>query len=155
MVISPGYIDLSHNDRKERYVAPVEIDLLWNAVRIRPTGWHRLWSLRSSVEVPYEQIVSVSYEPELARNGPLGLRMPGTNIPGYYTAGTYWRFWDKPRVRSFWVRRHPEQTIMLELQGHYYDTICVEVDDPEQQVERLRAAIADQSHTGVASSSAS
>ena len=128
-------------------MAPVEIDLLWNAIRIRPTGWHRLWSLRSAVEVPYEQIASVGYEPELARNGPLGIRFPGTNVPGYYTAGTYWKFWDRPRVRSFWVRRHPEQTIMLELQGHHFDTICVEVDDPEAQVSRLRAAIAEQTQS--------
>jgi hypothetical protein len=125
-------------------VAPVEIDLLWNAVCIRPTGWHQLFSLRRSVEVPYEQIVSLDHRPQLARNGPLGLRMPGTNVPGYYTAGTYWRLWDTPRVRSFWVRRHPERTFTLELQGNYFDSVYVEVDDPDAQIERLRAAIVDQ-----------
>lgn len=126
-------------------MAPVEIDLLWNAVRIRPTGWHRLWSLRRQINVPYEQIISVSYEPELARNGPLGIRFPGTNVPGYYTAGTYWKFWDRPRVRSFWVRRRSEKTITLQLRRHPFDLICVEVDDPEPQIERIQRAIDDQS----------
>ncbi len=126
-------------------MAPVEIDLLWNAVRVRPTGWHQLWSLRREITIPYEQIVSVSHEPAQARNGPIGLRMPGTNVPGYYTAGTYWKFWDTPRVRSFWVRRHAERTITMELTGNYYDLICVEVDDPEREVERIRHAIAEQS----------
>jgi hypothetical protein len=125
-------------------VAPVEIDLLWNALRVRPTGWHRLWSLRWQITVPYEQIASVTHDPALARNGPLGLRFPGTNVPGYYTAGTYWRFWDRPRVRSFWVRRHAEQTVTLEITGHHYDLICVEVDDPQEQVARIETAIAEQ-----------
>lgn len=132
-------------------MAPVEIDLLWNAVRIRPNGWHKLWSLRQQIDIPYEQIASVSYEPELARNGPLGIRLPGTNVPGYYTAGTYWKFWDKPRVRSFWIRRHAEKTVTLRLDGHSYDVVCVEVDDPLHEVERIEHAIADQSASEPAS----
>lgn len=129
-------------------MAPVELDLLWNTVRIRPTGWHRLWSFRRQIDVPYEQIVSVDHDPELAQNGPLGIRFPGTNIPGYYTAGTYWKFWSTPRIRSFWVRRHPDKTIALQLQDSHFDTICIEVGQPEQQIERLRQAIAEQATSG-------
>jgi hypothetical protein len=125
-------------------VTPVEIDLLWNAASIRPTGWHRLWSLRREIDVPYEQIAEVSHDPAFARNGPEGLRFPGTNLFGSYIAGTYWKFWDTPRVRSFWVRRHAESCITLRLQGHWFDVICVEVDDPEREVARIRDAIADQ-----------
>ena len=125
-------------------MAPVEIDLLWNGIRVRPTGWHRIWSLRREITIPYEQIASIAHDPALARNGPEGIRFPGTNVPGYYTAGTYWKFWDRPRVRSFWVRRHAERTITLELRNHWYDLLCVEVDDPAAQVERIRAAIAEQ-----------
>lgn len=125
-------------------MAPVEIDLLWKALRIRPTGWHRVWSLRRQIIVPYEQVESVGHEPELARNGPVGIRFPGTNAFGTYLAGTYWKFWDRPRVRSFWVRRHAERCITLQLRGHRFDVICVEVDDPEREVERIRQAIADQ-----------
>jgi hypothetical protein len=125
-------------------VAPVEIDLLWNALSIRPTGWHRLWSLRRQTDVPYEQVEEVSHDPAFARNGPVGIRFPGTNVFGSYIAGTYWRFWDTPRVRSFWVRRHAEKCITLKLRGHWFDVICVEVDDPEHEVARIRAAIAAQ-----------
>lgn len=144
----PGPLALSTHrttSEKERQVAPVEIDLLWNAVRIRPTGWHRLWSLRRAVEVPYEQIVSVEHRPELARKGPVGARMPGSRIGRRYNAGTFWKYWEKPHEWSFWVCRHPEQTITLTLRGHRFGTICVEVDDPNVQVERLRNAIAEQS----------
>jgi hypothetical protein len=42
------------------------------------------------------------------------------------------------------VRRHPERTFTLELQGNYFDSVYVEVDDPDAQIERLRAAIVDQ-----------
>jgi hypothetical protein len=131
--------------RKERSVAPLEIDLLWNALAIRPTGWHRLWSLRREIIVPYEQVAEVTHDPAFARNGPVGLRLPGTNVFGSYIAGTYWKFWDQPRVRSFWVRRHAEKCITLRLRDHWYDIICVEVDDPEREVERIQAAIAEQS----------
>lgn len=126
-------------------MAPVEIDLLWNAVRIRPTGWHRAWSLRRRIDVPYEQVVSVTHDPAFARNGPVGIRFPGTNVFGSYIAGTYWKFWDTPRVRSFWVRRHAERCITLELHGHRFDVVCVEVGDPEREVARIQHAIAEQS----------
>lgn len=122
-------------------MAPVEIDLLWNAVAIRPTGWHRVWSLRREVVVPCEQIEAVSHDPAFARNGPVGLRFPGTNLFGSYIAGTYWKFWDQPRVRSFWVRRHAEKCVTLKLRDHEYDIICVEVDDPVREVERIESAI--------------
>ena len=128
-------------------MAPVEIDLLWNALAVRPTGWHRLWSLRREIIVPYEQIAEVTHDPAFARNGPVGLRFPGTNVFGSYIAGTYWKFWDQPRVRSFWARRHAEKCVTLKLRDHWVDIVCVEVEDPEQEVDRIRAAIAEQSPT--------
>lgn len=124
-------------------MAPVEIDLLWNALRVRPTGLHRLWALRRRVDVPYERIVAVRHDPALARNGPEGIRFPGTSVPGVYIAGTFWKFWDRPRVRSFWVRQRAERCVTLELRGHRYDYLCVEVGDPTGEVARIEAALAD------------
>lgn len=143
----PLYGESRSNRKVESNMARVEIDLLWNAVRVRPTGMNRVWALRRQIDVPYEQIVSVEQDVALAQNGPEGLRFPGTNVPGVYTAGTYWKFWASPKLRSFWVRRHPEKTIVLQLRGHHFDTICVEVDDPGRQVDRVRTAIADQAST--------
>ena len=70
--------------------------------------------------------------------------MPGTNVPGMYLAGTFWKFWgDKSsRVKSFWVRRHPGKCIRIDLRNHDYDYLMVEVDDPGAEIARITAWLA-------------
>lgn len=127
---------------------PVEIDLRWDTLVVRPTGWHRVWSLRRAIVVPYEQIVSVEHDPAFARRGAEGARLPGSHIGNRYHAGTFLKYWVQPKVRSFWVRGDPDRTILLRLRGHRFDLICVEVDDPHAQVARIRAAVADSTAPG-------
>lgn len=64
--------------------------------------------------------------------------MPGTNIPGVLTAGTFYQ--DGKRI--FWDVHHPEKTVVLELRDERYNELIVEVADPNATVEMVRAALA-------------
>jgi hypothetical protein len=117
------------------------IELGAKAMVVRPVGWARIWSLRSTITVPRSDVAAVGQELRLAQNGPRGLRFPGTNIPGAYLAGTYSRFWGDPakRERSFWIRRHPDKCIRIELRNHAFDYLMIEVVDPAAEIGRIEA----------------
>jgi len=70
-------------------------------------GADKLWAFRSSLEIPLVHIAGVRADPEAARGWYHGIRMPGTNVPGVITAGTFYQ--DGKRV--FWDVHHPEKTI--------------------------------------------
>ncbi len=121
--------------------APTEIDLLVDKLIVEPTGWNKLWTLRSRIDIPFRDIVSLEQDHRLAENGPVGVRLPGANIPGVYLAGTFWKFWGDTRVRSFWVRRHADKCITIRLRDHHFDYVTVEVHDPETEIRHIRTAL--------------
>ncbi len=106
---------------------------------VRPVGKHRLFALKTSLYVARPDVVSAEPGGHLAENGPVGLRVPGTNVPGVYLAGTFWKFWGAHRVKSFWIRRHPGKCIRINLQNFDYDYLMVEVDDPAAEIARINA----------------
>ena len=120
------------------------IDLGQDEMVVRPIGWAQVWSLRRAIHVPKEDVVGVSQDDRLAENGPRGMRSPGTNLPGYYLAGTYRRFWGDPlrRERSFWIRRHPDKCIRIELRNHHFDYLMIEMADPVAEIARIEAWLA-------------
>lgn len=122
-------------------MAYVEIELNPTNLTVRPVGWNRLFALKTSLYVAQADVVSVERGGRLAENGPVGLRFPGTNVPGYFLAGTFWKFWGKERekVKSFWIRRHPDKCIRIDLANHDYDYLMVEVDDPNAEIARIQA----------------
>jgi hypothetical protein len=63
--------------------------------------------------------------------------MPGTNIPGVLTAGTF--FHDGKRV--FWDVHNPENTVVIELRDERYNELIVEVADPNAAVKLVKAAL--------------
>ena len=54
-------------------------------------------------------IAGVRADPEAARGWYHGIRLPGTNVPGVITAGTFYQ--DGKRV--FWDVHRPEKTIVI------------------------------------------
>jgi hypothetical protein len=121
-----------------------EIDLKPTNLTVRPVGRNRWLALRMSLYAAKADVVSVELGGRLAENGPVGLRFPGTNVPGRFLAGTFWKFWGDPnrRVKSFWIRRHPDKCIRIDLANHEYDYLMVEVDDPESEIARINEWLA-------------
>lgn len=122
-------------------MAYAEIDLQPTTLTVRPLGWHRILAVKGSIEVARADVTGVERGGRLAENGPVGLRMPGANLPGYYLAGTFWKFWGDParRVKSFWIRRHPGQCIRIDLANHNYDYLMIEVANPDADIARIRS----------------
>jgi hypothetical protein len=60
--------------------------------------------------------------------------MPGSNIPGVLTAGTFYQ--DGQRV--FWDVHNPDNTIVIELRDERYNELIVEVADSQAAVELIK-----------------
>jgi len=63
--------------------------------------------------------------------------MPGTNVPGVITAGTFYQ--DGKRV--FWDVHDPNKTIVIDLHDERYNELVVEVDDPQAAVALIQSAL--------------
>jgi len=63
----------------------------------------------------------------------LGLRVPGTAIPGVIAAGTY--IWGKDRAFVCWHRG--QQLVQINLTGHNYTRLVIGVDDAQEWVDTV------------------
>ena len=70
---------------------------VWWQTDHRCVGLHKIWALKSRLEIPADHISAVL---RAADERVRGIRLPGTQIPGLITAGTYYEadgkrvFWD-------------------------------------------------------------
>jgi len=115
----------------------VTVHLEADRVRFEVEGWDKLWALKSHIEIPLEHIVSARVDPEPARAWFHGLRIPGTDIPGVITAGT---FYSRDGV-VFYDVHDADKAIVIELSHEHYKRLVVEVDHPDETVERLESAV--------------
>jgi hypothetical protein len=100
-------------------------------------GADQLWAFKSSLEIPLVHIAEVRADPAIAHGWWHGLRMPGTNIPGVLTAGTFYH--DGKRV--FWDVHNPENTVVIGLRDERYNELIVEVADPKAAVELVQTTL--------------
>jgi hypothetical protein len=115
----------------------VEISLSGANLELHVRGADQLWALKSSLEIPLAHIAAVRADPEIAHGWYHGLRMPGTNIPGVLTAGTFYQ--DAKRI--FWDVHDPAKVIVFELKDERYQQLIVEVADPETAVQMVRSML--------------
>jgi len=116
----------------------VNVSIENGRVRFHVEGWDRLWAFKSELEIPLEHIAGARVDPESARGWWHGLRIPGTDIPGVITAGTFYQ----TDGAVFFDVHDPERTIVLDLNHEHYKRLVIEVEDPEATVTRLREAVA-------------
>jgi hypothetical protein len=115
----------------------VDITVSGDRVRFEVKGWDKFWSLTSELEIPLAHIKAVRADPEAARGWWHGFRIPGTDVPGILTAGTFYRsggfvFYD---VHNY------DNTIVLDLDHEHYKKLIVEVADPPAAVAMLENAL--------------
>lgn len=96
-------------------------------------GLHKLWAFKSQLIIPAEHIINaVPYNKE--QHSFFGLRMPGTNLPGIITAGSY--MVDDGTIFCDIV--HHSKTIVVDLKDEYYKRLVIEVDDPMAAIDLLQ-----------------
>jgi hypothetical protein len=96
-------------------------------------GLHKVWALKSRLEIPRAHIRNVYIDPFVARGRWRGLRMPGTHIKGLITAGTFY----KSRQKVFWDVSDTSNAIVVELQEESYDKLIIEVSNPARVIHEL------------------
>jgi hypothetical protein len=115
----------------------VDLSIVESKLTLHVRGADKLWAFKSSLEIPLVHIAGVRADPETARGWYHGIRMPGTNVPGVITAGTFYQ--DGKRV--FWDVHHPEKTIVIDLHDERYSELIVEVDDPAAAMKLIQTAL--------------
>lgn len=115
----------------------VEITITHDKLTLEVQGMHKLWALKSSLEIPLEHVKEVHADPHPAMGWFQGLKLAGTDIPNVFRAGMFWQEGN----RVFWDVRHPENTIVLELEDESYAKLIVEVDDPDATVREIQQAL--------------
>ena len=119
----------------------VELSISDGNLELHVQGADKLWALKSSLAIPLLHIAGIRADPSVAHGWWHGIRLPGTNIPGVLTAGTFYQH----GKRVFWDVHNPENTVIIELRDERYDELIVEVADPQLTVELIRAALPDSS----------
>ncbi len=104
----------------------VDLSISGGNLVIAVRGADKLWAFKSSLEIPLQHVAGIRADPSVARGWWHGLRIPGTNIPGVITAGTFYQ--DGKRV--FWDVHNPDNTVVIELHDERYNELIVEVADP-------------------------
>lgn len=115
----------------------VDLAIAEGKLTLHVRGVDKLWAFKSSLEIPLAHIAGVRADPEAARGWWHGIRMPGTNLPGVITAGTFYR--DGQRV--FWDVHDPENTIVIDLHDDRYNELVVEVENPAEAVTLIKNAL--------------
>ncbi|HLJ56739.1 MAG TPA: hypothetical protein VKT77_16995 [Chthonomonadaceae bacterium] len=99
---------------------------------------HKLWALKSRIEVPLAHIKQVWTDPDPPMGWLDGLKLMGADLPHYFRAGTFWLHGNW----AFFDVRQPEKTIVVELENEHFARLIAEVEDPQAAVALLKARIA-------------
>ena len=115
----------------------VEISIADGMAVFDVQGMDKFWALRSHIQIPLVHVTGAMIDPEAARGWWHGLRMPGTQIPGVITAGTFYQH----GRRVFYDVHDTDNTIVVTLNHEKFDQLVVEVENPEAEVRKITAAI--------------
>ena len=116
--------------------AHVDVIVDGATIHIRPRGIDVLWCLSSGVSVPVGDILSAQAvsRSALPRRG---FRLPGSNIPGIITAGSY----GTGDARTFWDVRRADIVVAITCAGSPYRHIVLVVSDPSATAAGLRTQL--------------
>lgn len=87
-------------------------------------GIHKLWSFKSQITIPTKHVIK-AYANKDHTNSFLGIRMPGINVPGILTAGSF--MVDEGTI--FCDFSNQNNLIIVELQDEKYKKLVIEVSD--------------------------
>ena len=112
------------------------IELTENEIIVSLKPWEVMLSFQKSFRIPLSHVTGAK-DDETCRGWNLGMRSPGTGIPGIISAGTYLKAGD---IQFVFITRgtHP---IVLELQHEKWQRLIIGVNYPRRLVVAINAAI--------------
>lgn len=93
-------------------------------------------ALQGSFTVPLRNVRGATEDPNYIRSG-LGLRSPGTGLPGLIARGTFRKIGEK--VLSLWG--HNQQIVVVELNDSKWDRLVLGCDNAKNLARLINEAI--------------
>jgi hypothetical protein len=117
-----------------------EIEITENSLIIHVTGVDKILAFKSQLEVPLSHVISAEIDPGVAQEFEswfVGLKAPGTGIPGVIRAGT----WYTNEGKVFWDVHDPRHTVTIKLTHETYSRLLIDVADPPTVVTMIEEAM--------------
>lgn len=117
----------------------VELSVRGNDLHVEVLGWSKLLGMKSCIDVPLSAIKSLSAATGLPKSRWTDVRVLGTGIPGVLAVGTFWR--GSPHRWAFIdVRSSSKEVVSIEIEGQFYRSIIVEVENAQAIIQEIRAS---------------
>lgn len=113
------------------------LELTDREIVVHLTAWESIWSLRRSFRVPLAHVRGATEDSGFGGRA-LGLRIPGTHVPGLIAAGTFIK--DSEKQFVYTVRKL--QTIVIELAGNDWTRLVIGVPNARDEAARINTAVA-------------
>jgi hypothetical protein len=94
-------------------------------------------ALQGTFSVPLTSVLGATEDPNFIRVGSLGVRAPGTGLPGVVARGTFRKSGD--RTLSLWSRN--QEVVVIQLSDHKWDRLVVGCEDAKSLVELINRAL--------------
>jgi len=115
----------------------VNVSLLDDRAVFEVEGVHKLWALRSRLEIPVAHITNAEFDPDQVGRWWHGWKLLGSDVPGLFAAGTFYYHGEL----VFWDVLDPAKTIIVSLDHERYKKLILEVADPAGIVALLQTAL--------------
>jgi len=115
----------------------VDVTVSGDRASFNVQGSHKLWSLRSQIDIPLSHITGVEINHDQVSRWWHGFKLLGTDAPGLFAAGTFYYHGEI----VFWDVFDTTKTIIVSLEHERYKKLIIEVADPESAARTLRSAI--------------
>ena len=94
-------------------------------------------ALQGSFSVPLTCVLGATEDPNFIRAGSLGIRSPGTGLPGVIARGTFRKSGE--RTLSLWGRN--QEIVVIQLNDHKWDRLVVGCDDAKSLVALINKSL--------------
>ncbi len=133
-MILVGLVGLIYFSVRSRDLASVSV--VDGTLVVAPRGLMKLWAMKSELAVPAESVRDVRVVVD-RKTIPLGLRLPGTAVPGLIIAGSYL----KKGEWTFCAIRGDRPVVVIEFDDGRYARALIETRDPYATVNSTLAAL--------------
>jgi len=101
---------------------------------IRMQGARKLWSLRSELAIPLDNVMGITFDTDIWKDTPKpGEKCIGTDMYGFYFAGSF----VQDDNRMFYDLKGKEDAIVISLKDEQFDFVIIGVENPHEVVETI------------------
>jgi hypothetical protein len=115
----------------------VKAQILDGILHLEVEGMDKVFAFKGSLSIPLAHITDIRTDSEIVKGWWHGIKLPGANIPGVITAGSFYQ--DGKRV--FWDIHHPEEAVVIMLNHESYSELVLQVENPEDFVKEVQSKL--------------